>query len=68
MGLIPPGRPKGPPKSRKIWLGQRPQWVLNAIIGYTDVNERFDAVWALVEERSGLTYDRRANSGDKGEA
>lgn len=55
-------------KSKKIWLGQHPEWVLNAIITHTKPSERFAAIWALVEDRSEVIYDQHATTHDENDA
>lgn len=52
-------------KSKKIWLGQHPEYVLNAIIAHTKPSERFAAVWAMVEDRSDIIYDQHATVEDE---
>ncbi len=70
MGLIPAGRPKrakekGLKKARKLWMGQHPEWVLNGIVAHTTPQERFGAIWPLVEERSDVTSDQHAGAQDE---
>lgn len=72
MGLIPAGRPRrteaqGLKKSKKLWVGQHPEWVLNAILTYTTPQERFEAIWALVDDRSDAIYDQHATTADEGD-